>query len=195
MPYKNKIERLIYHKVYYQKHKKELSKKAKQYSKLHKKEIAIRIKKWYIKNKNKYNSYKKEWYIKNKKRILQLRKDYRLKNKIKINKYLNKKRELDVNFRLSHNLRNRIIKVLKGINKSKSTFKLLGCKLNQLKIHLEKQFRSGMSWANYGKWHIDHIRPCASFDLSKSSEQRKCFHYSNLQPLWKKDNLEKRDKI
>ena len=48
-----------------------------------------------------------------------------------------------------------------------------------------------MSWDNYGDWHIDHIRPCCSFDLSKIEEQEKCFHYSNLQPLWAEENMTK----
>ncbi|GAI33061.1 unnamed protein product, partial [marine sediment metagenome] len=59
------------------------------------------------------------------------------------------------------------------------------------KKHLEKRFVKGMSWKNYGKWHIDHIKPCATFNLSEKKEQRKCFHYSNLQPLWAKENLSK----
>lgn len=48
-----------------------------------------------------------------------------------------------------------------------------------------------MTWQNYGQWHVDHIRPCASFDLSKPEEQRACFHYANLQPLWGEENLRK----
>ena len=73
--------------------------------------------------------------------------------------------------------------------------KLLGCSLDFLKQYLEFQFKKGMSWSNYGKWHIDHIKPCASFDLSKPNEQHKCFNYINLQPLWAIDNLRKKDKI
>ena len=59
--------------------------------------------------------------------------------------------------------------------------------------HLEKQFQPGMSWDNHGYdgWHVDHIRPCASFDLTDEEQVRKCFHYTNLQPLWAKDNLRK----
>jgi len=71
--------------------------------------------------------------------------------------------------------------------------KLVGCSIDQLKQHIEKQFKKGMSWDNWGiyGWHIDHIKPCASFDLTKESEQKKCFHYTNLQPLWAKENLKK----
>lgn len=68
---------------------------------------------------------------------------------------------------------------------------LIGCELSTLKEHLESQFKPGMSWENYGDWHVDHIRPCSSFDLTKNEEQQKCFHYSNLQPLWAHENLKK----
>jgi len=72
---------------------------------------------------------------------------------------------------------------------------MLGCTINELWIHLEKQFKQGMTRQNHGKWHIDHIIPCVSFDLTKPEEQSKCFHYTNLQPLWASENLAKGSKI
>lgn len=109
----------------------------------------------------------------------------------------NKKREryhTDLNFKVKHNLRSRIWNVLTGKSKNKSTEILLGCTIDELRVHIESQFKDNMSWENYGKWHIDHIRPCASFDLSDPEQQALCFHYTNLQPLWAKDNLSKRNK-
>jgi hypothetical protein len=97
----------------------------------------------------------------------------------------------DSNYKLRSLLKTRLYLALKGNPKLSTTMKLVGCSIEQLKQHLEKQFKKDMTWKNYGKWHIDHIRPCASFNLSKLSEQRKCFHYTNLQPLWAKDNLQK----
>lgn len=69
----------------------------------------------------------------------------------------------------------------------------IGCSMTQLKSHLSSQFKDGMSWDNYGRkgWHIDHIIPCYSFDLIDPNEQKKCFHYTNLQPLWWLDNCRK----
>jgi hypothetical protein len=58
---------------------------------------------------------------------------------------------------------------------------------------LEKQFINGMAWENQGEWHIDHIRPCASFNLDNEIERQMCFHYTNLQPLWGFDNMSKHD--
>jgi hypothetical protein len=81
--------------------------------------------------------------------------------------------------------------LLKGIRKTTGTEELVGCSANELKAHLESQFKPGMSWDNYGKWHVDHIKPCASFDLTQEEEQRKCFHFTNLQPLWEYENLSK----
>ncbi len=81
----------------------------------------------------------------------------------------------------------------KGYKNSSSEI-LLGCSIPNYKIYLERQFEKGMTWKNHGKWHIDHIRPCASFDLTRESEQLKCFNYKNTQPLWAIDNLIKNDK-
>lgn len=73
---------------------------------------------------------------------------------------------------------------------------LLGCTFDELKSHLQSKFKDGMTWENYGYygWHIDHIRPCASFDLANPEHQKQCFHYTNLQPLWWHENIAKSDK-
>lgn len=104
-----------------------------------------------------------------------------------------KRCDSDPSFRLACNLRKRTRKSLKGISKSQSTIELLGCSIENLKIHLENQFSDGMSWDNYNYhgWHVDHIIPCSSFDLSDPAQQKKCFHWSNLQPMWCIQNLSK----
>ena len=92
-----------------------------------------------------------------------------------------------------HALRERMRKALKGFAKTSTTKQLLGCSLEEFRAHLESKFKEGMSWDNYGRfgWHIDHIRPCSAFDLSDGVQQRECFHHTNLQPLWWRDNLKK----
>ena len=97
------------------------------------------------------------------------------------------------NTAIAHRLRNRLKEALKDITKSASITGLIGCTIEECRQHLENQFESGMSWDNHGEWHIDHRRPCASFDLVNEEEQRMCFHYTNLQPLWATDNLSKHD--
>lgn len=162
-----------------------------------------------LKNKKKISKCKKRYYQSNKFNISKKHKKYYKTHKEERKKYdkihkerLNKYRKLlklkNPSFRILCNLRTRINQVLKGINKSKSTIKLLGCSLEFLKQHLEKQFKPGMSWKNYGRgwnnkkeWQIDHIKPCASFDLSVPEQQKLCFNYTNLQPLWAEENLSK----
>jgi hypothetical protein len=161
------------------------------------------LKEYRLTNINKIKKYKTEYRKIHKESIreydLKYRENknrYRRTNRVNLALYMKKYRNILKN-KVKSNLRYRCWSVLKGISKSESTLKLLGCSLNHLIKHLESKFNSGMSWKNYGYygWHIDHIKPCASFDLSKPSEQRKCFHYSNLQPLWAKDNLSKNDKV
>jgi hypothetical protein len=107
-----------------------------------------------------------------------------------------KRMEVDIDFKLRIYLKTRIRMALKRKNKSTTIMNLTGCSVKELRLYLESKFKKGMSWDNYGYygWHIDHIRPCASFDLSKPEEQAKCFHYTNLQPLWQKENMKKADK-
>ncbi len=94
--------------------------------------------------------------------------------------------------RIAKNIRARINSALQGKSKFGHSIELLGCSIEQFKIHLESKFTSEMSWENYGAyWEIDHIKPCALFDLSIRNQQEKCFHYSNMQPLTKSENRRK----
>lgn len=97
-------------------------------------------------------------------------------------------------FRMRANLRRRVHKALKGVCKSASTLDLLGCLMPELKRHIERLFKPGMTWENYGPvWHIDHVRPCASFNLLDLEHQRACFNWTNLQPLFAVENIKKGD--
>lgn len=102
--------------------------------------------------------------------------------------------ENDMNFRILENMRGRVYKALKNNTKSKATIDLIGCTVEQLKQHLENLFSEGMTWDNYGEWHVDHKKPCSLFDFTLESEQKECFNFNNLQPLWAKDNLIKSNK-
>jgi hypothetical protein len=99
------------------------------------------------------------------------------------------------NYVIAHRLRVRIRLALQNNPKTSSTSELLGCSLNNFKKHLESKFVDGMNWERFyqGQIHIDHVRPCSSFDLSYPQQQAECFHYLNLQPLWAKENLAKGD--
>lgn len=135
------------------------------------------------------------YHYKNREKRLLYASKYNQNNKIKKNEYFKNKYNSDLNFRIKTNIRNRIRMALKRNTKSATTNELIGCEICFLKTHLEKLFTDGMSWDNYGQWEVDHIIPCASFDFTIHEHQKKCFHYSNLQPLWKEDNMIKSNKI
>lgn len=122
---------------------------------------------------------------------------WRKNNREIINKkhlvYEKERKKIDPKFKLVKTLRSRLNSVLKRKNAIKSikTLDLIGCSTSFLIEYLEAKFTEGMTWKNHGEWHIDHIKPCASYNLLIEDEQRKCFHYTNLQPLWGKDNLAK----
>lgn len=99
----------------------------------------------------------------------------------------------DPSYKIMCNLRSRLRGAIKRNKKSDSTLGLTGCSLDDLKNHIEARFGPGMTWGRLmiGEIEIDHVRPCSSFDLSDPAQQRECFHYSNLQPLWKTDNRRK----
>ena len=187
----NKEKQKQYKKEYYLNNKEKIKQKIKEY-RLNNKE---KIKQWRLNNREKIIQQKKEHYLKNKKHYNQKCKQWRLNNKKHIREYYHKyekeRFKIDPNYKLVKLIRNRINSVLKGKYKSKSTIKLLGCSIEECWQHLESKFQPGMTRDNYGKWHVDHIKPCAAFDLTDPEQQKICFHYTNLQPLWAEDNLKK----
>ena len=110
------------------------------------------------------------------------------RKRVRQNEYRRKRRSSDAAFRIQENCRTRMWNALRGSIKAEKTFDLIGCSREELKSHLESLFEPWMNWDNYGRWEIDHIIPCASFDLTDPIQQKKCFHYSNLQPLCSKEN-------
>jgi len=135
-------------------------------------------------------------YVNNKEHHLGKCREWAKNNPEKVKEYgaraLRKKRST-VSGRVEENLRDRLRSALRGVAKASTTKGLLGCTVGELRKHLSAQFTEGMTWDNYGHrgWHIDHIKPCACFDLGEADQQRECFHYTNLQPLWATDNLRK----
>jgi hypothetical protein len=108
------------------------------------------------------------------------------------------KRKSDPCFRLKARVACHIWKALHlkaGQRKPERTVQLIGCSLEQFKLHIESQFKDGMTWANIGQWELDHIIPQSHFRLTKPEQRRQCFHWSNYQPLWRRDNRTKWAKV
>ncbi len=158
---------------------------------------------YYEDNKTEIKNYQKQYRLENKEKVKKDQSEYREKHKEKLSKYnknyvennkekiSNKRKEylesnMDVKFKCM--IRSRFSQILKsrGVKKSTSVLQLIGCKIDFFIEYIENKFTKNMSWNNYGVygWHLDHIIPCSHFDLSNKDEQRRCFHYSNLQPLW-----------
>lgn len=102
----------------------------------------------------------------------------------------------DPKFKMTEILRNRLRHAIRrtkhgSVVKSARTLDMLGCSMDEFIKHIEQQFQPGMSWENHGAWHIDHVLPCASFDLTDPAQQKTCFNFSNMQPLWAEDNIKK----
>lgn len=151
--------------------------------------------KYYEKNKKLVKSRALQWSKDNRKRRAEIGENYRIKNWEKVQEQRRvsriNRRHTDEGYRILCNLRKRMWAAVKGIDKAASTIELIGCDVDNLKVYIESHFYDDMSWDNYGKWHIDHKIPCARFDFTDPAQQRECFHYTNLQPLWAKENIAK----
>jgi hypothetical protein len=138
---------------------------------------------WRKDNKERDYNNKERWKRSNIERHVQNQNEYK-KNRLKN----------DIQFKLKLRIRSRLGRI--KFNNSIRTVDWLGCSIEELKRYLESKFQPGMTWDNYGKhgWHIDHIKPLSSFDLTNDNQLREACHYTNLQPLWAKDNLVKSNK-
>jgi len=151
-------------------------------------------KEWYANNTERAKKTRKDYYHANKDSILEKRTKYYQNNKEAVAKYYRERAKNDTEFKIRCNLRKRMSKIIRRMQKSGSAIRDLGCTVKQLMNHLESSFYNGMTWENYGKWHIDHIIPLSAFDLTDRDQFLQACNYKNLQPLWAKDNLSKSNK-
>lgn len=156
--------------------------------------------KWTLANPDRRRQFAREWVRKHRQactdNMWRWRKENKEKSRATRLAWYKKARVTNLVWKLGVALRNRVRDAVgRGKPRAGTLTDLLGCSVAQLKAHLEALFRPGMTWDNYGEWHIDHIRPCASFDLTDPEQQKACFNFANLQPLWAKENLSKGAKL
>ena len=156
-------------------------------------------KRYYKENKEEISERYKDWATDNRKYLREKHAEWREENKEHVNKYKRdyerKRRAENPKYRLGIRTRTAVWQLLKerGIKKTNKTFALLGYTIEDLMVHLEKQFVEGMTWDNYGEWHVDHIIPMSSFSFESTEDIgfKECWKLENLQPLWGPDNLSK----
>lgn len=160
-------------------------------------------KKWRDNNKEYLSNKSKIWYEQNKEHRKQYLKEYREKNIDKIREikrtYERTRKANDPLYKLISNFRTAIYQVLKenNVDKNGHYFEILKYSPDELISHLENQFKDGMTWDNYGEWHVDHILPITSFNIQEigDNEFMKCWSLNNLQPMWGEENIKKSNKI
>ena len=178
--------------------------------------VVENVRRWRKNNPEKYKDQCRRHRENNRQKIRQNAQRYRDQNREAVREYHRQYRKINprkrddatrayyrdlyrisIDHMIKLKMRARIHRVLKSKRKSADTVSLVGITISGLIKHLENQFHEGMNWNNYGNkgWHIDHIIPCDSFDLSDPEQQRRCFHYTNLQPLWWWENLSKSNKL
>jgi hypothetical protein len=155
---------------------------------------------WTEENRERYRKSRREYGAKRFKedpefrhRQLAASTRWRKANRKKFNRSRKNWLDKDVSARLADRIRSRIRTALRAQRTRKvgKVAYLIGCSIEELRHYLAARFQLGMSWDNYGVWHVDHIIPCAAFDLSQAEDQKKCFHFTNLQPLWGSENIRK----
>ena len=162
------------------------------YKQNNKEKIKENNKQWVLKNKKYISDYNKQYNIENKEKKYKTTQEFFKNNPEYMKSWKNNKYHNDIQFKIKDNLRSRFYNALLKQHKIVSILDIIGCSIDNLKNHLETQFLPEMSWENHGEiWEIDHIIPCSHFDLTKIEEQKRCFNYDNLQPLFKTTQIAK----
>jgi hypothetical protein len=198
---KNKMEIQEYQEIY----RKENLENTKEYNGRyilgHKKEKSEYDKIYRLNHKEEKRIKDKEYRKKHKERLRKQGEKYRKVHKKEINKWAEERKKTNLNFKLAHNLRSRLNKAIRNKQKAGSAIFDLGCSIEYLIDYFKSMFYINpitgeiMSWENYGKWHVDHIKPLISFDLTDRKQFLEACNFINLQPLWAEDNLHKSDKL
>lgn len=153
----------------------------------HREKRLAEAKKYRDENKEHYKEYFRVYKKEHKDEI-------REKYKPHVREYQKMKRATDIQYKLKNAISCRIRGTIKNKN-GKRSIDIVGYTIDELKQHLEKQFNNGMSWDNYGEWQIDHRIPVSYFDLTNDDDIKECWALTNLQPMWKKENLLKSNKL
>ena len=171
--------------------------KGRKYYHEHAESIKEKVKVWYIANPEKAKEQRKTWHDNNKERVDENRQRWIDENAEKYEEYQrtyqrDRYRE-NMDYRIKTILNARIRSCLR---KSKKTLEFVGCDMITFKRWIESQFDEHMTWDNMGTyWHIDHVKPCASFNFENEEDIKQCFLWSNLRPLEKRENMSKGDKV
>lgn len=195
MPHKDLELRRAYMKEWRSRNGDKLSGYARRHYLKHREKMKVQRRAYYERTKSQVRAQSKAWLERNFERYIAWLAEYRKRPEViaRNRAKFHAKKKNNPSFALSLTLRCRIRRAIKAQSgvKAKKSFDLLGCSIEHARKHIEAQFEPGMGWENYGRngWHLDHVVPCSSFDLRNPKHQQRCFHYSNLRPVWERDNI------
>lgn len=193
----NKEKIREYEKKYRKENQEHFKEYRKKYLQEHRKEGEEWDKKYYQKNKEKLNEQGKKHYQENREYYKEYQKKYLQEHKKERNEYLKNRRRTNPQYKLNANMSGGIRQSLKSGKNGRHWEVFVNYTIKDLMKHIEKQFKEGMNWDNQGDWHLDHKIPIVAFNFNSPEhiDFKRCWALDNLQPLWAKENIQKKDKI
>ena len=193
---KNRDRLKAQQREYYLANKEQINARNKAYYHENKEAVKQAQRKYVERTRRKTSEYQKSWREQNVLYIKQYHKRYYLENREEIIEKSIRYQQSCPKAKAAKALRRRLYSVIRTKGLYSGTKDLLGCSFEDFRDYIEAQFKGCMSWDNYGRaWNLDHIIPCAAFDLSNPDQVRQCFHFTNIRPLWRMTNLRKNKHI